>query len=90
MKTLLATAITIATFLGFVGNVHAAGSLKGGFCYSENPLPNTYGASISCEHIGTVKSVQEIYEKGYRVVNSGSASNANGVQSFYLIIEQRK
>ncbi len=90
MRILLAIALSIVTCLGLIKNTYAASSLKGGFCYSSEALPNTYGASIDCDHIGTVKSVQEIYEKGFRVVNSGSAPNANGVKSFYLIIEQRK
>ncbi len=90
MKTLLAIIATIAASLSLINNVYAAGSLKGGFCYSSSPLPNTYGAYIDCDHVGRVKSIKEIYEKGFRVVNSGSASNANAVRSFYLIIEERK
>ncbi len=87
MKTLLA--ITIAASLGLVNNVYAAGPLKGGLCYSASTLPNAYGSSFSCDHLGHVKGIKEIYEKGFRVVNNVVVSTNEG-KGYYLIIEERK
>ncbi len=85
MKILL----TIATTIALLGTAHAAGTLKGGSCYSVSTLPNAYGATFSCDHLGQVKSIREIYDKGFRVVNSVVVSTSEG-KGYYLIIEERK
>jgi hypothetical protein len=89
MKTLLAIAITIAASLGLVNNVYAASPLKGGSCFTRSTIPDAYGVTYSCDYLGQVKNIKEIYDKGFRVINSVVISTSEG-KGYFIIIEERK
>lgn len=64
-------------------------SPKGTICYSYNIGLEKDQTVIGCRGLGKFSSIAELYEKGYRVVNSGFVPGGTG-QTMYFIIEERK
>jgi|GEM_PF-6491933 len=62
---------------------------KGTICYSYNIGLEKDQTVIGCRGLGKFSSIAELYEKGYRVVNSGFVPGGTG-QTMYFIIEDRK
>jgi len=66
--------------------------LRGGMCYSPNAMLSGANTFFNCDHIGRVKDIKEIYEKGFRVVGSGFVPKEAGggiSTGFFLVIEER-
>lgn len=69
---------------------------RGGMCGSINVFDARTpkeGKAFDCDIIGRVKNVNEIYEKGFRVVSSGfvpESDKKTPYTYFYLVIEERK
>jgi hypothetical protein len=86
--------ILIATLIAAAahGSPHAAEPVRGGICYSPNALLSGATTFFNCPFIGRVKDINEIYEKGFRVVSSGFVPKeaGGGISSgFYVVIEER-
>ncbi len=64
--------------------------LRGGMCFSIEAL--TVGdTKFNCEHIGKISSIQQIYDRGFRVVASGHQAVGPAPFTYmYLIIEERR
>jgi len=68
-KTLLAGLLAVAAVKVFAADGGAP--LRGGMCYSPNAMLSGANTFFNRDHIGRVKHIKEIYEKGFRVVSSG-------------------
>ncbi len=59
---------------------------KGTICFAGNSLRNLKDVPMGCVGLGRMSSIAEIYERGYRVVATGT--EVGGLTN-YFIIEQR-
>lgn len=87
MKTMLFALVFVLTLLGVQGAL-AAEPLKGGYCTA------AYGSTIArpmfeCDAFKDEKvSIQDIYRKGWRVINFVSISG-NTISTYCLVIEEQ-
>ncbi len=91
MKKMLCTAFIVAATTGAAYAGQEA--VRGGMCYSPNAMLSGANTFFNCDHIGRVKDIKEIYEKGFRVVSSGFVPKEAGggiSTGFFLVIEERR
>jgi len=90
MNKKLSVALVIAMT---AGGVCAAQDVRGGMCYSPNALLAGGNTFFNCDHIGRVKHIKEIYERGFRVLSSNFVPKdaGGGISTgLMLVIEERR
>jgi hypothetical protein len=102
MEEPMRKAISVAYILtalavpAFAADALLGSAPKGTICYSNNlVVAGESNALINCKGLGKFTSIAEIYERGYRVVNTGFLPDPRpGVppltSTLYLIVEERK
>ena len=88
MKTLTQLAILLAFFCCAT---NAQPSVpKAAICLANQGIfTNKGNPPFACAGIGEFKNIQEIYDKGFRVVSTGLVKGI-AVEAFYLVIEESK
>lgn len=78
----------ILTALSFASNATEANPNlpKATICYSTNAMRLIDQQPMSCKGLGKFNSIDDLYQRGYRVVSSGVIPEAGS--TIYLIIER--
>ena len=90
MNKKLSAALVLAMVTGVVC---ASQDMRGGMCYSPNALIAGGNTFFNCDHIGRVKDIKEIYERGFRVLSSNFVPKEAGggiSTGLMLVIEERR
>jgi hypothetical protein len=90
MNKKLVAVLVLGLTAGVVG---AATDVRGGMCYSPNALLAGGNSFFNCDHIGRVKDIKEIYERGFRVLSSNFVPKEAGggiSTGLMLVIEERR
>ena len=90
MKTLTLLAILLVSFC--CSTNAQASAPKAAICLANQGVFTNLGdPPFVCAGIGEFKNIQELYDKGFRVISSGVVNRAAiATQAFYLVIEERK
>jgi hypothetical protein len=90
MKTLTSFAILLASFC--CATYAQPSAPKAAICLANQGIfANQGDPPFVCAGIGEFKNIQELYDKGFRVISSGVVNRAAiATQAFYLVIEEKK
>ena len=88
MKTLNLFAILLASFC--CPTYAQTNAPKAAICLANQGIfTNKGNPPFACAGIGEFKNIQEIYDKGFRVISTGLVKGTV-VEAFYLVIEESK
>ncbi len=88
MKTLAPLAILLAFFC--CATNAQPGAPKAAICLANQGIfTNKGNPPFVCAGIGEFKNIQEIYDKGFRVISTGLVKGTV-VEAFFLVIEESK